>query len=63
MTNAEKEEIIAIIKDTLRNEMESKLDKEKMKKDLVALYKKLECIRPYTCSYLECINRKVCILS
>lgn len=63
MTNAEKEEIIAIIKDTLRNEMESKLDKEKMKKDLVALYKKLECIRPYTCSDLECRNRKVCILS
>ena len=58
MTTEEKEEIITIIKDTLRNELNSNLDKEEMKKNLRSLYMKIESIRPYTCSNLKCKERK-----
>ena len=57
MTIEEKQEIISIIKETIKSELGTELEKRDTQKLIAALYRKIESIRPFTCSNLNCKNR------
>ena len=60
MTHEEKQEIIAIIKDTIKSELGIQISLMELKNIVIRQYKQTEAQRPFLCSDAKCKNRKSC---
>ena len=60
MTYEDRQEIIAIIKDTIKSELGSQKEVKVLQETLIKYIRQTEAKRPFLCSTVNCPNRKSC---
>lgn len=60
MTHEEKQEIIAVINDTIKSVLYAQIEFKELKEAFVRYIRQTEAQRPFLCSDTKCKNRKSC---
>ena len=60
MTQEEKQEIIAVINDTIKSVLYAQIEFKELKETLTRYIRQTEAQKPFFCSEVKCKNRKLC---
>ncbi len=60
MTKEEKQEIIAVINDTIKSVLYAQIEFNELKETLTRYIRQTEAQKPFLCSEVKCKNRKLC---